>query len=839
MGRRIKRKGLINTEAVREFLNHLVAERHSLLLLVPLVLGFWAIERWVFAFSNWVPLVVAVWASLQYGSYQRAILAEDLTRKWKQNAFNASTTTPLEHCQWLNKLLSEIWLNYLNKKLSLRFASMVEKRLRQRRSRLIENIQLLEFSLGSCPPLLGLHGTCWSQSGEQKIMRLEFNWDTTDLSILLQAKLSKPFNRTARIVVNSLCIKGDLLIRPTLEGRAMLYSFVSNPEVRIGVAFGGGGGQSLPATELPGVSSWLVKILTETLNKKMVEPRRGCFSLPATDFHKTAVGGIIYVTVVSGSNLHRSVLRGSPSRSSDVGESSTGNSNSSSSGKDKPVQTFVEVELEQLSRRTEMRSGPDPAYQSTFNMILHDNTGTLKFNLYENNPGSVRYDSLASCEVKMKYVNDDSTIFWAFGSDNGVIAKHAEFCGQEIEMVVPFEGVSSGELTVKLLLKEWHFSDGSHSLNSGHSSSLQSLDASSSSLLSKTGRKIIVTVLAGKNLVSNKAGKCDASVKLQYGKTIQKTVNAVECVWNQKFEFEELAGEEYLKVKCYREEMLGTENIGTATLSLQGINNSEMHIWVPLEDVSSGEIELLIEAISPEYNEADSGKGLIELVLVEARDLVAADLRGTSDPYVRVQYGEKKQRTKVIYKTLEPKWNQTMEFPDDGSSLELHVKDHNTLLASSSIGNCVVEYQRLKPNETADKWIPLQGVTSGEIRVRVTRKVTEMPRRASADSGSPFNKALLLSNQMKQVMIKFQNLIDDGDLEGLGEALGELESLEDEQEEYLVQLQREQTLLINKIKDLGKEILNSSPVQAPSHSPSRSGSGSGTGSYTRKLHAIM
>jgi len=80
-------------------------------------------------------------------------------------------------------------------------------------------------------------------------------------------------------------------------------------------------------------------------------------------------------------------------------------------------------------------------------------------------------------------------------------------------------------------------------------------------------------------------------------------VNAAECVWNQKFEFEELAGEEYLKVKCYREEMLGTDNIGTATLSLQGINNSEMHIWVPLEDVNSGEIELLIEALDPEYSE--------------------------------------------------------------------------------------------------------------------------------------------------------------------------------------------------------------------------------------------
>lgn len=42
-----------------------------------------------------------------------------------------------------------------------------------------------------------------------------------------------------------------------------------------------------------------------------------------------------------------------------------------------------------------------------------------------------------------------------------------------------------------------------------------------------------------------------------------------------------------------------------------------------------------------------SANGWIELVLIEARDLIAADLRGTSDPYVRVQYGSLKRRTKV------------------------------------------------------------------------------------------------------------------------------------------------------------------------------------------------
>ncbi len=43
-----------------------------------------------------------------------------------------------------------------------------------------------------------------------------------------------------------------------------------------------------------------------------------------------------------------------------------------------------------------------------------------------------------------------------------------------------------------------------------------------------------------------------------------------------------------------------------------------------------------------------TGEGaIVEIVLVEARDLVAADWGGTSDPYVSVRYGNIKKRTKV------------------------------------------------------------------------------------------------------------------------------------------------------------------------------------------------
>lgn len=71
---------------------------------------------------------------------------------------------------------------------------------------------------------------------------------------------------------------------------------------------------------------------------------------------------------------------------------------------------------------------------------------------------------------------------------------------------------------LRLVLKEWQFSDGSHSLSKSNGSSRHSLYGSAH-LTSRTGRKIYITVVEGKNLTAkDKAGKYDPYVKLQYGK---------------------------------------------------------------------------------------------------------------------------------------------------------------------------------------------------------------------------------------------------------------------------------------------------------------------------------
>lgn len=72
---------------------------------------------------------------------------------------------------------------------------------------------------------------------------------------------------------------------------------------------------------------------------------------------------------------------------------------------------------------------------------------------------------------------------------------------------------------------------------------------------------------------------------------------------------------------------------------------------------------------------------------------------------------------------------------------------------------------------------------------------------------------------MKQMMIKFQSFIEDDDLEGLSASLHEMENLHESQEEFMVQLETEQTLLLNKINELGQEIINSSPSYALGRRP--------------------
>ncbi|XP_069942855.1 uncharacterized protein [Cherax quadricarinatus] len=118
-----------------------------------------------------------------------------------------------------------------------------------------------------------------------------------------------------------------------------------------------------------------------------------------------------------------------------------------------------------------------------------------------------------------------------------------------------------------------------------------------------------------------------------------------------------------------------------------------------------------------------SGLGLMELTIIRARDLVAKDLNGYSDPYCVVKVsGEVKYRTRVKKKTLNPEWEETLmtHLPKHPDALAITLWDHDAFgrdfLGSVSLREADVRQMSLNDIPV---WRALDGTKSGQLEIRV------------------------------------------------------------------------------------------------------------------------
>ena len=118
------------------------------------------------------------------------------------------------------------------------------------------------------------------------------------------------------------------------------------------------------------------------------------------------------------------------------------------------------------------------------------------------------------------------------------------------------------------------------------------------------------------------------------------------------------------------------------------------------------------------------GQGVLRVLVRRASGLKGADRGGTSsDPYVVVKIGAQEQRTRTIMRSLNPVWEQTLEFRGSLSdllaqSMSLSVKDHDEISRDDHLGNLVLPLRHQL--EYADtKELSLDLPTQGTLQLQL------------------------------------------------------------------------------------------------------------------------
>lgn len=114
----------------------------------------------------------------------------------------------------------------------------------------------------------------------------------------------------------------------------------------------------------------------------------------------------------------------------------------------------------------------------------------------------------------------------------------------------------------------------------------------------------------------------------------------------------------------------------------------------------------------------------VTIFLFEGKDLPAMDRNGLSDPFCKFKLGTEKHRTRIAYKTLNPRWMEQFDLfiydPED-KEIEITVWDWDRGLRNDYMGKAVVNVSNLEGEKLHDLWLDVEneGEHCGSIHLSV------------------------------------------------------------------------------------------------------------------------
>ncbi|XVE63663.1 hypothetical protein DITRI_Ditri07aG0037800 [Diplodiscus trichospermus] len=155
--------------------------------------------------------------------------------------------------------------------------------------------------------------------------------------------------------------------------------------------------------------------------------------------------------------------------------------------------------------------------------------------------------------------------------------------------------------------------------------------------------------------------------------------------------------------------------IGGDISTIPGLSDAiESTIRNAIEDSIMWPVRKIIPILPGDYSDLElKPVGILEVKLVQARDLTNKDIIGKSDPYAVLYVRplpDKTKKSKTINNELNPIWNEHYEFVIEDVTtqhLVIRIYDDEGVQASEFIGCAKVQLSELEPGKVKDVWLNL------------------------------------------------------------------------------------------------------------------------------------
>ncbi|KAM6961198.1 multiple C2 and transmembrane domain-containing protein 2 [Aplochiton taeniatus] len=301
-----------------------------------------------------------------------------------------------------------------------------------------------------------------------------------------------------------------------------------------------------------------------------------------------------------------------------------------------------------------------------------------------------------------------------------------------------------------------------------------------------------ITLVEGQDLPQSGCG--DVYVRFRLGEQKYKSKNL--CIqpnpqWKERFEFNQYEDNlEPLQVEVFSKRgRKSEESLGMSEIDLSRLSTGQRQLYTHVLDPGKGMLVFLItlspcEGVSisdiqnPPLEQQDERDnilekfslkncyksmrevGFLQVKVIRATDISAADLNGKSDPFCVVELGNGRLQTQTVYKTLNPEWNKVFTIPikDIHDVLELCVLDENGDKATSFLGKVAIPLLSVQNGQQLTFILKKENLVrqaKGTItiemeviynKVRAGARTFQPKEKKCVDENPKFNKKVLAQN---------------------------------------------------------------------------------------------